>query len=110
MNVAGDAGDVHIATATQTCNNDGGCGVVLLRRIAPGDVSARPARASFATDTRGTIYYVHTGSVVIAPGMAGANAAPVDRSRFESEDGHERDAALGRHPVFLSSRPDAANI
>ena len=71
VNVAGDTGNVNIATATQTCNNT----VSVSSYFAEAHPAAYQSTGTrgFATDTRGTIYYVLNGSVVIAPGMAGAN-------------------------------------
>jgi type IV pilus assembly protein PilA len=71
VNVGPDTINVPIATATQTCNNT----VSVSSYFAEAHPAAYQSTGTrgFATDTRGTIYYVLNGSTAISAGMAGAN-------------------------------------
>jgi len=71
VTVVPDTSAVTVTTIAQTCNN-------LANSISSYFVHAEPVRVgatgqrSFATDTRGTIYFKNTGAA-IAAGMAGAS-------------------------------------
>jgi prepilin-type N-terminal cleavage/methylation domain-containing protein len=69
VNVAGDTGAVSIATASQTCN--GSASVSSYFAEAHPVTVGSTGQRSFATDTRGTIYYMQDGST-IAAGMGTA--------------------------------------
>jgi type IV pilus assembly protein PilA len=69
VNVGPDAVNSQIATAAQTCN--GTISVSSYYAEAHPVTVGSTGQRSFATDTRGTIYY-NQGGVVVPPGMAGA--------------------------------------
>src|SRR5262245_32092989 len=69
VNVAGGTGASAIATAGQTCNGSASVSSYFAEShpVTVGSTGQR----SFATDTRGTIYYLQAGTV-IPPAMTGA--------------------------------------
>jgi type IV pilus assembly protein PilA len=69
VDVAGGTGASNIATAGQTCN--GSVSVSSYFAEAHPVTVGSTGQRSFATDTRGTIYYLQAGTV-IPPAMTGA--------------------------------------
>jgi type IV pilus assembly protein PilA len=71
VNLTADAGAMPVATAAGTCNSAANAPVSSYfaesHPMTPGSTGQR----SFATDARGTIYYLSTGAAIEA-GMAGA--------------------------------------
>src|SRR5262245_14492354 len=70
VNVAQDTSAVSIATSSKTCNSTTSYSSYFAE-AHPANYNSTGTRA-FATDTRGTIYYVSDGSSAIAAGMSGA--------------------------------------
>jgi prepilin-type N-terminal cleavage/methylation domain-containing protein len=71
VNLTADAGAAQVATAASTCNAAANPPVSsYFAETHPMTIGSTGQR-SFATDARGTIYYVNTGAT-IPPGMAGA--------------------------------------
>jgi type IV pilus assembly protein PilA len=66
-----DTGAVTVTTQASTCNNAGNSISSYFAHAEPVTVGSTGQR-SFATDTRGTIYFHNTGAA-IAAGMAGAS-------------------------------------
>ena len=72
VTVAADTGAVVVTAASATCNGAAAAAVsAYFSEAHPVTVGSTGQRA-FATDTRGTIYFLNTG-VTIAAGMAGAS-------------------------------------
>ena len=75
VNVAADTGAATVLTASGTCNGATNNTVSsFFAEDHPANVGSTGQR-SFATDTRGTIYALNSGTT-IAPGMAGAAPLP----------------------------------
>ena len=70
VNLAADAGDIDITAASATCNASTNNAVSSYLAEAHPVTIASTGQRSFATDTRGTIYFLNQGTT-IAPGMAG---------------------------------------
>jgi hypothetical protein len=72
ITVSADIGAVPVTVAANTCNGSSGDAMSsYFAEAHPVTVGAASQR-SFATDSRGTIYFLNTGEA-IAPGMAGAS-------------------------------------
>ena len=71
VNVAGDTGAVTVTPKAQTCNAAAADAVSAYYAEAHPVTVGSTGQRSFATDTRGTIYYKNDGSV-IPKGMTGA--------------------------------------
>jgi type IV pilus assembly protein PilA len=71
VTLAGDTGAVTVTTQASTCNNAANSISSYFAHAEPVTVGSTGQR-SFATDTRGTIYFLNTGAA-IAAGMAGGS-------------------------------------
>jgi type IV pilus assembly protein PilA len=71
VTLAADTGAVTVTTQASTCNNAANSISSYFAHAEPVTVGSTGQR-SFATDTRGTIYFLNTGAA-IAAGMAGAS-------------------------------------
>ena len=71
VNVAGDTGAVTVTPKANTCNAAAADAVSAYYAEAHPVTVGATGQRSFATDTRGTIYFLNTGAV-IPKGMAGA--------------------------------------
>jgi type IV pilus assembly protein PilA len=73
VNLEPDTSAATIIAGSATCNNSTQDAVSAYfaeaHPVTPGSTGQR----AFATDTRGTIYFVNDGSTTIAPGMSGAS-------------------------------------
>jgi prepilin-type N-terminal cleavage/methylation domain-containing protein len=72
VGVAADVSSVVVTPASQTCNGAGAAAVSSYFANATPVTVGSTGQRSFATDSRGTIYFLNTGAA-IAPGMAGAS-------------------------------------
>ena len=72
VNLAGDTGASTIATASKTCNGSTAATVSAYFAEAHPVTIGSTGQRSFATDTRGTIYFTNPG-VTITAGMSGAS-------------------------------------
>jgi type IV pilus assembly protein PilA len=71
VNLEGDTGAVPVTTQASTCNNAADSISSYFAHAEPVTIGSTGQR-SFATDTRGTIYFLNAGTP-IAAGMAGAS-------------------------------------
>ena len=72
VNLAPDTGAVAVTVAAKTCNAAGADAMSSYFAEAHPVTVGSTGQRSFATDTRGTIYFINTGATIPA-GMAGAS-------------------------------------
>jgi type IV pilus assembly protein PilA len=70
VSLEADSGSVPVTLQAQTCNNAADSVSSYFAHAEPVTVGSTGQR-SFATDTRGTIYYNNAGAAITNPGMSG---------------------------------------